>query len=119
MANKKNRTNPHKNVTILYSDKLDRLFSINKIIIFRPKMYLELKDTSMLLKTTFRSELKLLKKYENVRRHRKKTKTFAKDKRALCEVRERTRSSSRFDRLKNEKKNVDEARSSVKNFYRF
>lgn len=75
MANKKkkkNRTNPHKNVTILYSDKLDRLFSINKIIIFRPKMYLELKDTSMLLKTTFRSELKLLKKYENVRRHRRK-----------------------------------------------
>lgn len=28
----------------------------------------------------------------------KKTKTFAKDKRALCEVRERARSSSRFER---------------------
>jgi len=66
-------------------------------------MYLELKDTSMLLKTTFRSELKLLKNMKMCEDTEKKTKTFAKDKRALCEVRERTRSSSR---LKIEKKNV-------------
>ena len=100
MADKK-ETNPHKNVTILYCDKLSSV----------SEMYLELKDTSMLLKTTFRSEFNFSKIYENVRRHKK---MLAKDKRALCEVRERTRSSSR---LKNEKKNVDEARSSMKIFF--